>query len=677
MKSVAAFLGLILGFVIAAIPAAPDARAASPSRPHENPPKLGVFEAWTYFYHPTGSGSNESHEMIVDAAGNIYVIGGSEVDGWDMDFLLLKVKPDGQEDWVKIIAGPAENLDFGSALALAPDGNIIAAGHLCTDAGRDLNDFMALVAKYDPAGAVLWSATYDNPDRGYYIVYDAETDGDGNVYVAGYCYGLSGNPADNDGYVLKYDDDGVFQWDAFVTGDGEEMDAVMDLAVDSLGRVVVVGCVYRDEQAYNFLTRKYDADGGVVWTAEYDGPDHDWEYIPYSAIDAEDNVYLAGTSIGAAAGDDAVLLKYNAAGEQQWVIRQVGSSDGNDRSRAVAVDEDGYIYWAISLVNEQERTDAVLYRYTPDGHLDWSFTYRGSEEEYVYPVALSFDTDNHPDVAINIDSGDLSFVVLELDEDGRELWSSSSAGDYFNEYPVSDIAGEGEGNIYVSGYLSSSEIFLVSYICSGGCLINNQCFRAGDLDPNNICRHCDPTLSNIDWSDNDGANCDDGLFCTGIDSCLAGNCNTHAGTPCPDDALFCTGTEYCNEQDEACGQTGDPCVPPEVCSEVLDDCLLADDDDDDNDNDDNDDNDNNNDDDNDNDTTPDDDDATPADDDNDDSSPDDDDDVSPDDDTSADDDSPDDDTPDFDDDDESDDDLTADDDQQTSSDSEKGSCGCS
>jgi hypothetical protein len=54
--------------------------------------------------------------------------------------------------------------------------------------------------------------------------------------------------------------------------------------------------------------------------------------------------------------------------------------------------------------------------------------------------------------------------------------------------------------------------------------------------------------------------CDDGLFCNGADTCDAGACTAHAGTPCADGKV-------CNEQDNYCECAGDEDCPADVPGE--------------------------------------------------------------------------------------------------------------
>jgi len=69
------------------------------------------------------------------------------------------------------------------------------------------------------------------------------------------------------------------------------------------------------------------------------------------------------------------------------------------------------------------------------------------------------------------------------------------------------------------------------------------------------------------------ADCSDGLFCNGMESCVAGICQ--AGPhPCPDDGLFCNGVEICDEENDGCLNSGNPCSgPTPVCDEVNNVCV--------------------------------------------------------------------------------------------------------
>jgi len=75
---------------------------------------------------------------------------------------------------------------------------------------------------------------------------------------------------------------------------------------------------------------------------------------------------------------------------------------------------------------------------------------------------------------------------------------------------------------------------------------------------------------------------DDGLFCNGVESCDEDNDTcVSSGDPCGDDGLFCNGVESCDEDNDVCVSTGDPCTDDgnpcttETCNEDADECLTS------------------------------------------------------------------------------------------------------
>jgi len=112
------------------------------------------------------------------------------------------------------------------------------------------------------------------------------------------------------------------------------------------------------------------------------------------------------------------------------------------------------------------------------------------------------------------------------------------------------------------------------------CEIDGVIYGSGYTHPQNPCLICDPMRDPDAWSLNEGADCDDGLFCNGADSCLAGDCQVHHENVCPDNGLFCDGIEVCIENEDRCAAVEAPSCPndglfcngEEFCNEDLDSC---------------------------------------------------------------------------------------------------------
>jgi len=68
------------------------------------------------------------------------------------------------------------------------------------------------------------------------------------------------------------------------------------------------------------------------------------------------------------------------------------------------------------------------------------------------------------------------------------------------------------------------------------------------------------------------ADCNDGVYCNGEESCVDKICEV-GSDPCTDDGLFCNGMESCDEENDECLNSGNPCSSGETCDEEGDVCL--------------------------------------------------------------------------------------------------------
>ncbi|HPQ72100.1 MAG TPA: hypothetical protein PKW95_23465 [bacterium] len=244
------------------------------------------------------------------------------------------------------------------------------------------------------------------------------------------------------------------------------------------------------------------------------------------------------------------------ASSWSYTLDQASSMFGNSVSSAGDVNADGY--------------DDVMvgaYRYSnPETNEGGVFLFYGSADGL--PATPSIVLEN------NVASSMFGYCV-------------SSAGD-------TDL--DGYDDILVAAYHGDMYLFLGG--CKTGCVYNDECYTDGDAMPDNECLVCDGTS----WTPDDGATCDDGLYCNGADSCLTGYCSQHegdpcadngvycdgeetcdeesdscvsSGDPCPDDGQFCNGDESCNEAEATCDHTGDPCDDPLICDEGGDECVTT------------------------------------------------------------------------------------------------------
>ena len=100
---------------------------------------------------------------------------------------------------------------------------------------------------------------------------------------------------------------------------------------------------------------------------------------------------------------------------------------------------------------------------------------------------------------------------------------------------------------------------------------------AGPDGDDDCAESCDEAANDCLSPDPNGSSCDDGLFCNGMDVCYLGQCQMHGGDPCtgPDDDADCA--ESCDEAADDCTAAdgnGSSCDDGLFCT-LVDSCLAG------------------------------------------------------------------------------------------------------
>ncbi|NDF52461.1 MAG: hypothetical protein EB116_20685, partial [Betaproteobacteria bacterium] len=178
--------------------------------------------------------------------GSIYMAGetegnlGGQSNAGSRDIFLTKYATDGSAQWTRL-AG-TRLIDDAGDLAVSPDGSVLLAG--TSQAGLmgagNSGSYDAYLLKYDTAGNLLWSVRQGSTDidRGYGVA----TDRTGAAFLIGQTLGrLDGqrSAGNFDGFLTKYDSDGVKLWTRIVGTAG--IDVLNDGVTDAQDNVYVVG----------------------------------------------------------------------------------------------------------------------------------------------------------------------------------------------------------------------------------------------------------------------------------------------------------------------------------------------------------------------------------------------------------------------------------------------------
>lgn len=189
-------------------------------------------QQWAVFYNGPGLSFDEPYALVVDGLGNAYVAGTSQGSGSGDDIVLLKYDATGVEQWAKRYTGSGNNPDAATGMALDASGNIFVTGSTNV-AGN--NNFVTI--KYNPNGDQQWIVFYDSPAKFSDGANALALDQAGNVYVSGSSMSQS---LSTDFLTIKYNGAGIQQWVARYAGT-DNFDVAKAIAVDGSNNVIVSG----------------------------------------------------------------------------------------------------------------------------------------------------------------------------------------------------------------------------------------------------------------------------------------------------------------------------------------------------------------------------------------------------------------------------------------------------
>jgi hypothetical protein len=292
-----------------------------------------------------------------------------------------------------------------------------------------------------------WLQRYNGSGNNNDIARSIAVDLSGNVYITGESQS-SGTASDY--ATIKYNTSGIQQW-VTIYNYNDSIDEPSSLAIDAFGNVYVTGRSGGNGTGFDYATIKYNTSGVQQWFRRYDGPAGYSDEASAIEVDGSGCVYVTGKSMGEKGYLDIVTIKYNPAGEVQWLSTFDGPQYKDDAGRDIAVDNSGNVY-VTGWTNLGGAANFVTVKYTNSGVQQWAevYYYGGPSN---YPTAIALDAGNNVySTGARIGGGSsYDYTTFKFNSSGVQQWLQWYNGPGNGADIAHSIAIDLQGNVYLTG----------------------------------------------------------------------------------------------------------------------------------------------------------------------------------------------------------------------------------
>jgi hypothetical protein len=321
--------------------------------------------------------------------------------------------------------------------------NVIVTGHI--------NANNIYTRKYNKFGVLLWeSVSTSGIASQYEKPYWVRTDGSGNVFVVGYRYALGTTfDAPLGIVVVKYSAAGAQQWKQFipVTFVQNNLNTLF-----ARGELDAAGNIYVATSSANkggFVLVKMNPTGSIVFnTSLASGP----SYLFHSMRVRGNRVVLTGRS-----GTNTFnVIAYNTSGSLLW-----NKSFPGRLGKDLEIDASNITYALSSLPNQSGANtgeDILLYRLNANGNQTWVRKFHFTGQEFPKMMSLAGTRISILGSVVPAGAAYSDWLTFQVNTTGNVLWQKTYNQSSANDENAAHLVAKTNGEVFVTGAAGPSPV---------------------------------------------------------------------------------------------------------------------------------------------------------------------------------------------------------------------------
>lgn len=302
----------------------------------------------------------------------------------------------------------------------------------------------ALFVSEGAASTRSWRVFYGAGGAGF--LEKLAQDNDGNVYVGGSITQNSGSRVS----IVKYDSSGHRLWN-YIYDSEADIDQFENFAVTGDGKIYVVASRFTTN--WSTVVFKLDSDATLLWEKRHEGS----AYV--LAVDAQRNVFIAGSIDPEGGLRDTLLVKYRGDGEKQWERQFDDPEPPISAAADIAVDGSGNVF----VVGFK----FTISKFDPEGSLLWQKGFAGQTARKVL-------VDDDGNAYVTGQFFGAGALTVKLNPSGEEVWQHTydQGGPGRSPTDPCDLALGPQGSVYVA--TREKEKYEIFKLSADGTLLWNK-----------------------------------------------------------------------------------------------------------------------------------------------------------------------------------------------------------